>query len=143
GRLSRRAGFSTTEALAGIVVTLVLVGAIYSAQRAQTKAMAAQTVYSDTQNATRTVLDTMARELRMASFDPTGSINPALGALTVAPGPNCPGTRQGIVQATATRVRFKQDLNGDGAINGAGEDVTYDVAGNSITRTDGANAPET
>jgi hypothetical protein len=135
--MRRRAGFSTAEALAGIVVTLVLIGAIYSAQRAQTKAMAAQNVYSDTQNATRTVLDTMARELRMAAFDPTQT------ALAPAPGPSCPQNRQGIVQATQTRIRFRQDLNGDGAINGTGEDITYDLVGDTVTRTDGAAVAQT
>src|SRR5947208_178107 len=137
GPMKRNAGFSTAEALAGIVVTLVLMGAIYSAQRAQTKAMAAQNVYSDTQNVTRTVIDTMARELRMASFDPTKT------ALTPAPGPSCPGVRQGVVAATPTRIRFQQDLNGDGAINGTGEDVTYNLVGDTVTRAEGAAAPQT
>jgi len=63
----------------------------------------------------------MSRELRMATY----------------------GVKQGIIQATPTSIRFQQDLNGDGLIAGAGEDVTYTFADGQITRTDGLNAPVT
>jgi hypothetical protein len=136
----RARGFSSAEMLAGIVLTLVLVMALYSFQRVQIRALAKQNMYSDSQNATRTVLEMMTRELRMASYDPT------LVALPVSPGPVYPGVRRGIVEATATRLHFQQDLNGDGVIGGAagpGEDVTYDVAGDALQRTEGGAAPVT
>ena len=109
------------ETLAGMGLTLILLAAVYTFQGAQLKVLRAQNVYADSQNVTRTVIDVMSRELRMATY----------------------GVKQGIIQATPTSIRFQQDLNGDGLIAGAGEDVTYTFADGQITRTDGLNAPVT
>ena len=134
-RLRRNAGISTAEVLAGSALSLIALAAIYSFQRAQSKALLAQNAYAESQTVTRQVMDIMTRELRMASFDPTG-----LALTTSGPG-TCPGVKQGIVAAGSTSIRFKQDLNADGACNTSGEDITYDVLGTSIRRTDGGGAP--
>lgn len=132
---SRARGLSTMEVLAGMGLTLILLAALYTFQRAQLKAARAQNVYSDSQNVTRSVMDLVARELRMASFDP-GT------ALPTAPLGGCaPNVKRGIIEATSSKIRFQQDLNGDNAISAVGEDVTYDVSGTDIRRTDGANPP--
>jgi hypothetical protein len=137
-RRPRAPGFSTMEILAGMGLTLILLAAVYTFQGAQLKALRTQNVYADSQNVTRTVIDLMSRELRMATYDPT------LNTITPSPaGANCPNVKQGIIQATPTSIRFQQNLNGDGAIAGDGEDVTYTFAGGQITRTDGVNAPVT
>jgi hypothetical protein len=132
-------GISTAEMLAGVALGLIVAAALYTFHLTQTRALRAQSIYSDSQNVTRTAIDLMTRDLRMASYDPTG---PGTGgALTASPGPSCPGVDQGIVLATPTSIRFQQDLNGDGAINPAtpGEDVTYDISGGDLRRTDGAS----
>ena len=140
GRRPRTRGFSTMEVLAGMGLTLILLAAVYTFQGAQLKVLRAQNVYADSQNVTRTVIDLMSRELRMATYDPT----PPPGTIQSSqPGANCPGVKQGIIQATPTSIRFQQNLDGDGAIAGAGEDVTYTFADGQITRTDGLNAPVT
>jgi type IV pilus assembly protein PilW len=100
---------------------------------AQQRGMAVQEVYARSQNVTRTALDLMARELRMATYDPSGA------ALPLSPGPSCPGVRQGLVSATRTHVQFQQDLNGDGDLTDGSEDVTYDFAGDALTRRDGTS----
>ena len=132
----RSRGFSTAEVLAGTALTMMLMTAIYSVQRAQTMAFAAQNVYSESQNVTRTVIDLMTRELRMATYDP-GT------ALTTSPGPSCPGVKQGIVEATPSKLHFKQDLTGDGSLISPGEDLVYDVLGSALRRTDGSALPVT
>jgi len=132
----RSRGFSTAEVLVGTALTMMLMTAIYSVQRAQTMAFAAQNVYSESQNVTRTVIDLMTRELRMASYDP-GT------ALTTSPGPSCPGVKQGIVEATPSKLHFKQDLTGDGSLISPGEDLVYDVLGSALRRTDGSALPVT
>jgi hypothetical protein len=77
----------------------------------------------------------MTRELRMASYDPAN-------ALPVSPGPCAPGVKQGITEATPTKLRFRQDLNRDGTIAASGgEDVTYALVGDTIRRSDGVGAP--
>ena len=136
GNRQRSGGFSTAEVLAGTALTMMLMGAIYSVQRAQTSAFAAQNVYSESQNVTRTVIDLMTRELRMATYDP-GT------ALTTSPGPVCPGVKQGIIEATPSKLHFMQDLTGDGSLIAPGEDLVYDVLGSDLRRTDGTALPVT
>src|SRR6185295_4976478 len=136
-RRSRQRGISTADVLAGAALTLVVLAAVATFSRAQSRALLAQNVYAESQTVTRSVIDLLTRELRMATYDPLGI------ALTTAPGPNCPGVKQGIVEASATKIRFKQDLSGDGLTTGSGEDVTYDVLNDTIRRQDGAAAAVT
>ena len=82
---ARRRGFSTAELLVASTVSLIGFAALYSVFFAQQKALRAQAAYAEVQTTTRSVLDLMGREIRMASYDPTGA------ALPVAPGPACPG----------------------------------------------------
>ncbi len=131
----RQAGMSTADVLAGAALSLMVLGAVASFARAQSRALLAQNVYAESQTVTRSVMDLMTRELRMATYDPLGT------ALTTSPGPSCPGVKQGIIEATASKIRFRQDTSGDGLTNGPGEDITYDVLGDTIRRQDGANAP--
>ena len=132
---ARQRGFSTAELLVASVVSLIGFAALYVVFFAQQKAVRTQDTYADVQTTTRSVLDLMAREIRMASYDPSGT------ALAVAPGPACPGVRRGLTEATPTRVHFQQDLNGDGALTGSNEDLVYELVGTDLRRTDGANAP--
>jgi len=132
----RSRGFSTAEVLIGTALSLFALGTLYSFFQAQQKSHATQSTYSQSQTITRTVIDLMTREIRMATYDPT-----APGALTTSGPPNCPGVEQGLVEATPSKIHFKQDLNGDAALSGPGEDIVYDVLGNQIRRTDGAALP--
>ena len=133
-RRPRARGFSSMEVLAGLGVTLILLAAVYTFQQAQTKAFLTQQVYSDSQNVTRSMIDLMARELRMACYDPGTAIPKSLG-------PCAPDVKQGIIEATPTKIHFRQDLNGDNVIGAPGEDVTYDLSNGTILRTDGIAQP--
>ena len=134
----RARGMSTAELMAGISLGLIVIAAIYSFQKTQLKAFATQTVYSQSQMVTRSAIDLMARELRMAVFDPNNGlvVNPGTAACA-------PGAHQGIMTATPTSIRIKQDLNNDGVFTAAGEDVTYDLVSGNLRRTDGGNGPVT
>jgi type IV pilus assembly protein PilW len=135
-RLAR--GMSTAELMAGISLGLIVIAAIYSFQKTQLKAFATQSVYSQSQMVTRSAVDLMARELRMAVFDPNNGlvVNPGNAACA-------PGAHQGIMTATPTSIRIKQDLNNDGVFTAAGEDITYDLVSGNLRRTDGGNGPVT
>ncbi len=133
-RRPRARGFSSMEVLAGLGVTLILLAAVYTFQQAQTKAFLTQQVYSDSQNVTRSMIDLMARELRMACYDP-GT------AIPKSPGPCAPDVKQGIIEATPTKIHFRQDLNGDNAIGAPGEDLTYELSNGTVLRTDGTADP--
>jgi hypothetical protein len=116
--------------MVGMTLSLVSLSAVFSTLIGQERALAAQSAYVETQEVTRSVMDFMLRELRMAAYDPTNA------ALPTSPGPNCPGVKQGIDEATPTRIRFRQDLDGDGLLASAGENVTYELAGTDLRRID-------
>jgi hypothetical protein len=131
----RQRGMTTADLLAGTALSLITLAVLAAFFAAQQRAQAAQVTYNQSQVVTRTVIDLLSRELRMASYDPTGA------ALAVSPGPTCPGVRQGIVEATASRIAFRQDLNGDGDVADTAEDVVYDLDADTLRRQDGAADP--
>lgn len=132
--LGRARGISTLEVLVGGTLALVMVSALYSFLHAQERAFAMNGAYTESQAVTRTVIDVLTRELRMATYNPTG------GALPPS-GPCCPGWSQGIIEARPDLLHFRQDLDGDGAITGPGEDLVYSLTGSEIRRSDGG-APQ-
>jgi len=87
-RMRRRSegGFTLAEVLVGTALTLMIAGGVYSFYAAQTQALASQRAYARSQDVTRTVIDLLGRELRMATYDPSGA------AITTSPaGGSCPG----------------------------------------------------
>src|SRR5206468_1712242 len=70
-RRKRCRGLSTIDVLAGSGLTLMTMGTVFAFSQAQLKALATQSSYAQSQNVTRTAIDLMTRELRMASLDPT------------------------------------------------------------------------
>jgi type IV pilus assembly protein PilW len=125
-----RGGFSTVETIAATGLVLMTIGSVFSVQQAHLKAFAAQSVYADSQTVTRRSIDLMTRELRMAGYNPTG------GAIPLHTDAGCTTIAKAFLTATPSSVRFQQDLDGNGTIGAAGEDVTYNLTSNQITRTD-------
>ena len=140
-------GFSLIEFLVTILLSSIVMGAIYSVYRVQTRSMKVQENRMEAQQYARSVLDLMVREIRNAGFNP----------LSVTNGNNCAGGSQGtpsIVTANATTLRFTYDFQGttassppDGHCDNGDEDLTYsfDIAGcpsgfGNITRKEGTNA---
>jgi Tfp pilus assembly protein PilW len=136
-RLSRRRsrGLSTMEVMIGSVLSLVVASTMYAFLHAQQRAFMASSAYAESQSVTRTVIDILSRELRMATYNPAGTA-------LAASGPCCPGWSQGIVDARSDRVQFRQDLNGDGDVTDTNEDLTYTLSSGEIRRTDGAGSPQ-
>jgi hypothetical protein len=131
----RSRGMSTMEVLAAASICILVFGVAASFFVSQQRMLLVQSAYAASQNVTRTFTDLFSRELRMASYDPTGAAVPA------GPGSGtCPSVPQGVTEATPTSVRFIQDLNGDGDTSDANEDVRYYLNGTQIMRQDGTNA---
>ena len=131
-------GYSLAELLVATAMGLFILGVAATFFGAQQRALRVQNTYAESQNVTRTFTDLISRELRMAAFDPSGA------ALVPANDPNwCPENRPGLVAATPSSIRFRQDLNGDGDVTDTGEDVTYALSGNTIQRTDVDGTPLT
>lgn len=117
----RTRGISFLEVLIGLALSGVVLVGIHSSYRAYVHALRSHAAAFDLQDQARASVDLMVRELRMAGYDPTGA------ALPTSPGPACPGVRQGLIEATATRVRVRSDLTGDGTTLASGEDVIYQL----------------
>jgi len=130
-------GMSLAELLVGSALSMIVIGGVYSFYSAQTQALAAQRAYARSQDVTRTVIDLLGRELRMATYDPAGT------AITTSPPGSCPGVKQGLLVGKLNDIQFVQDLNGDGDVTDAGENLHYYVLGGELKRQDGVNTPVT
>jgi len=123
----RNPGFTLIEVLISLVIGMVVLAALYAVFTIQNKNFAKQEQIGEMQQIARTAMDSMAREITMAGYDPNKSLPtpaPADAAITAA------GT---------TSLSFTSDLNGDGDTLDANENVTYafDSANSRITRNTG------
>lgn len=146
-------GFTIVELLVSILLTFLVMGAVYSVYRVQTHSAKLQENRLEAQEYARSVLDLMVREIRNAAYNPLGAVS--VSAL----GTNCAGGSvgaPGVVTATATSIRFTLDFQGttagsvpNGSCDNADEDITYafDTTGcpsgyGNVTRKEGANAAQ-
>ena len=108
---SGQAGFTLTETLVATVVGLVAIGAMTSFHIAQMYGLRNQSGQVDLQSSARAITDLFAREVRSAGL-----------GTNVA----CTGTvSTGLLVAKSSEIRIRADLDGNGALTGANEDVTY------------------
>jgi len=133
-------GFTLTELVVAMAISLVVLGAVASIFRVQTRTIKAQEYKMEGIEYARVALDMMSRELRNAGFFRTGT-----ACSTPA---NTSGIATGTVPS-ATTLRFVYDANGDGLCNGtlggpagADEDVTYTLTASDITRAVNGGTPQ-
>jgi hypothetical protein len=134
----RNRGMGLAEVLVGSALSMIVIGGVYSFYSAQTQALAAQRAYARSQDVTRTVIDLLGRELRMATYDPAGT-----AITTSAPGNSCPGVKQGLLIGKLDEIKFVQDLNGDGDVVDESETLHYYALGGELNRVDGVTTPVT
>lgn len=123
--VERQKGFTIIELLVSVLLTSMIMGAIYSVYRVQTHSAKVQENRLEAQEYARAVLDMMVRETRNAAYNPLGTSS----------GNNCAGGSAGtpsVVTATATSFRFTYDFQGttagsvsNGHCDNADEDITY------------------
>lgn len=101
------AGFTLVELLITVVLAMIIIVAIYSAFKVQQRSYVAQDAVSEMQQNIRAALMSMSGDIRMASFDPSGSA----GA--------------GFIDAQANAVAFTADLANDGDLDDPGEHMGY------------------
>ena len=120
-------GVSLVDLLVGTAVALVVGTAAVGFVRSQALAMRTEAGQLDLNDSARGVIELMAREIRMAGYNPR-CLNPSPVAAIVTGGPQ--------------RLRIQYDLNENGVLDGgaaASEDVLYDYdsATQSVRRTVG------
>jgi type IV pilus assembly protein PilW len=111
-------GFTLVEVLVVLAIMSIFLPAVFRIFTSINRSYTTQNVASGTQQQLRAALDFMVRDIRMAGLDPLRTA----GA--------------GIISATATTLQFTADKNLDGDVNDAGEDITYNVTGDSLQLTD-------
>lgn len=134
----RDRGMGLAEILVGSALSLIVMAGVYSFYSAQTQALAAQRAYARSQDVTRTVIDLLGRELRMATYDPAGT-----AITTSASGGSCPGVKQGLLIGKLDEIKFVQDLNGDGDVTDESETLHYYALAGELNRVDGVTTPVT
>jgi type IV pilus assembly protein PilW len=137
----KRNGFTLVEILIAVVVGLIIMAAVYGTMTLAQRTSANLGRKIVTQQDTRAVLDFMAMEIRMASYNPLNTINTWSKASPLACMPSlaaAPITYKGIKSANANSIAVAMDLNSTGTIgDGSNEYIVYSYnnATNEITRT--------
>jgi type IV pilus assembly protein PilW len=101
--LKNRNGFTLIEVLVAMVLSIIIMAAIYSTYYSQQKSYIVQEQVAAMQQNLRAATFFMEREIRMAGCDPTRHA----GA--------------GMSKANATSITFTEDTDGDGTLT----DITY------------------
>jgi len=125
-------GFSLVELLIAIAISGIVLAAVSSLFIMQNKSYSVQEQVAEMQQNARAAMDIMAREIRMAGYDPTGSANAS------------------IVSATSNSINFTQDITGssnpsdpyypsDGDTADANENITYSLYTSSGIQKIGRN----
>ena len=112
-----RKGFTIIEMLIAMVISMVVLGSIISVYLMQSKKYDREEYLVEMQENARAGIDMVTRELMNAGYDPTGSAD------------------AGVLLAEDNSVRFTMDLDGNGAISGANEDITYALDGTDLQLT--------
>jgi len=116
----KKNGFTLIELIIGLGIAVIIMVAVYAAMNTVQRSSSSVVQKVTTQQDVRTVLDIMAMEIRMASYNPqppvigsTWSSIPAcstMGNITPTTG------SKGIQVANASTILIAMDLNGDGVI---------------------------
>ena len=119
-------GFTLIELMIALVLGAIVIGAIYSTYIVQQRSYTVQETVAEMQQNIRAAMMVMARDIRMAGYDPDGTGNFSITA------------------ASSDRLRFTVDLNENGSVDG-NETITYGFStandGNADGIADAGSAP--
>jgi len=139
----RKNGFTLVEAIVAMAVGAIIMAAVYGYMSLVQKNSANADRKIVTQQDTRSVLELMATEIRMASYLPAPcNMSTWLTIPACAEMPGWGGTgikiNKGIQVADANKIFVAMDLNGDGGIGppGASEYIMYYYDGASTLSRD-------
>ena len=100
-------GFTLIELLVSLTIFAVVITGIYSVYHLNQRTYVTQMQSIEMEQNLRAATLLMVNEIRVAGYDPTG------------------GSAAGVVAAGADTLTITMDLDGDGALTGTGESITY------------------
>ena len=119
-----KTGFTLVEMVMALAISSIVLAAIYSVFSIANKNFTTQNAAANVQQNLRSAIGLMARDIRLAGLDPSGSDN------------------FGIGYASQSKIRFTLDSidSGSGDFNGIVdetnfEEITYDFQGNQVMQT--------
>ena len=122
--LNNNRGFTLVEMVMVLAISTIVLAAMYSVFTIANKNFTTQNAAANVQQNLRSAIGLMARDIRVAGLDPTGSDN------------------FGITYASQTKIRFTMDSidSGSGDFNGIVdeanfEEITYGFQGNQVMQT--------
>ncbi|GAB6267287.1 MAG: hypothetical protein STSR0002_00270 [Smithella sp.] len=138
----KKNGFTLVEIIIGMAIGAVIMLAVYASMNMAQKSSASVGRKVATQQDARAVLDLMATEIRMASYNPTGQVKastiPTGSCSSIGwPSPLVPANK-GILVADPYRILIAMDLTVDSGGNpvipasigdSASEDIEYSYVG--------------
>ncbi len=106
-------GFTVTELVLALAIMMMVMAAMVSLLISLNRVYTAQNVTAGVQQVTRTGINIMTRDIRMAGLNPLKT------------------NQIGILEASVNKFRFQQDTNGNGTIETEqNEDIAYLLSGN-------------
>lgn len=127
--MKNESGFTLIEILIAMVVTMVIMGGAYAVFNSQQKNTTIQTHISDAQQTLRTAMDFMARDIRMAGFDPL--ISKQFGITDI----RFRNFTNNVSATGSSAITFSRDQDEDGNLD-AGEAVNYSLSDTSAVAPD-------
>ena len=121
-RRNKQQGFTLTELLVAMAMVGIVMAAVYSTYKSQQDTYVAQEQVAEMQQNLRASLYQLARDLRMAGFNPTRSPNVA-GFVAAGELPDDPGTE---TSTTPISLAFTIDKDRNGSVNA--DDPTEQIA---------------
>lgn len=112
-------GFTIIEVMIALLISGLVIAAVYSAFRSQQDSYLAQEQVVEMQQNIRAGVDLMAREIRAAGYDPSQNAN------------------AGVTVATVGQFAFTKDDNEDGDVLGSGEAITFGFSLDNDANGDG------
>jgi type IV pilus assembly protein PilW len=109
-------GFTLVELMVTLAISSLVMSGIYAVFHKQVATHNTERLVVSMQQNARAAMSFMERDIRMARYDPSGS------------------SGANILTAERARLEFEVDDNGDGAILGAQETITYDLNNDAAPR---------
>ncbi len=122
-QVTGRYGFTLVELMITMVISSLIVAAIYSAYLTQNRVYNAQQSVAEMQQNLRAGLGLMIRDIRMAGYD---KFNSASAGFVDNVNFSNGGALNETVFSSATQIAFTADLDSDGTIDQATEDINGD-----------------